>query len=572
MKYAAVAAALCMLLLDALLRVALGIRVPLAPLLWACAGCLLWALFAPVVVRVATAVRYRRRTRLRFFLIHGIVALALTAAHTSLYLFLRTLLRSKPGPAAPPLVEVLIQPAPLYLILGLFIYGHTVLVTQMTFFLQASRRREEERLALERWLAQAELDLYKLQLPVEVVSERLLEIERTIPRDAERAELLIEQFGAFLRESLAAVHVHAGVDEVAHDEDELEEELPPALSLPRRLLLLFSITPVAHLVINAIAIGVSGPGRNQLPPARVVEVLLRSNAWSSVVYFPVTLAMVWLGSHVRRVPVLVAVSVFLAFGWHMGTMTATEGVRQARQALVPTGLFLDFLLNFGIALGALTHARYRKWQAAAVEVAELESRVLRTRGTILRLQLNPHFLFNTLNSVAALLEDDPAAAARMAAQLRHFVVRVLESSDREEVPLGEELDSLVAYVAIENVRFDGRVELDIQAGDDTRRALVPAFLLQPLVENALHHGLMPEIGGRVSVRAAVRDEMLHVTIDDNGHANGHELPPREGLGLSNTRARLAQSYGDDCFLELAARSGGFGVAVGIPYNTAAQGR
>src|SRR5690349_21580860 len=107
----------------------------------------------------------------------------------------------------------------------------------------------------------------------------------------------------------------------------------------------------------------------------------------------------------------------------------------------------------GVALAAFAHARYRESASAAATVTHLETMMLRTRATLLRLQLNPHFLFNSLNSVAALLEDNAPLARRMLAELRHFVVRVLERSDREEVPLSEELDSLAAYVAIENIRF-----------------------------------------------------------------------------------------------------------------------
>jgi LytS/YehU family sensor histidine kinase len=194
--------------------------------------------------------------------------------------------------------------------------------------------------------------------------------------------------------------------------------------------------------------------------------------------------------------------------------------------------------------------------------------MLRTRATLLRLQLNPHFLFNSLNSVAALLDDDASTAERMAAELRHFVVRVLERSDREEVPLSEELDSLAAYVAIENIRFAGRAELVIAASDDAQGALVPSFLLQPLVENALRHGLLPETGGRVAVHANVRQREVHITVNDDGRTSHSEVPAREGLGLSNTRARLTQMYGDEFSLDIDARENGFAVATVLPYRIA----
>lgn len=569
MKYIAVIAALCMLLLDTLLRATVGVRVPLATVLWDCARCLLWIALTPTVVWLAAIMRYRRRARLRFILVHATAVLALTVAHASLFVLLRIAVAGTPLQSIQPLVE-LSALLPRHLILGLFVYGQTLLATQMSFFLQASRRREEERLALERWLVQAELDLYRLQLPVAVVNERLLEIERTIGLDPERAEMLIERFSAFLRSSLAAVNVDADIDEVAHDEEELKEDFPPALPLLQRFLLLFSIIPVTHLIVNAIVVLIPVAIANQ-PLWPAITVVVKDNLSSSLLYFPVTAAMVWLGSQIRRIAVLLAVAVAVSFAWHIGLITVTQGFDQARKTLIPMGLFLDCLLNFGIALGALTHSRYRTWRAASGEVVQLESRVLRTRATILRLQLNPHFLFNTLNSVAALIEDDVPSAARMASQLRQFVVRVLESSDRQEVPLSEELDSLVTYVAIENMRFGGRVELRIEAEVDARSALVPGFLLQPLVENSLRHGLLPAGGGRVSVQATIIDDTLRITVDDNGNANPNVLPSAEGLGLSNTRARLAQLYGDDYSLDVGTRKHGFGVAVVLARRTSHRG-
>jgi two-component system LytT family sensor kinase len=169
--------------------------------------------------------------------------------------------------------------------------------------------------------------------------------------------------------------------------------------------------------------------------------------------------------------------------------------------------------------------------------------------------------------VAALLEDDAAGAARMLAQLRQFVSRVLEHSDRDVVPLSEELELLTAYVAIENVRFDGRVELDVRADDEAREALVPRFFLQPLVENALCHGLEPESGGRVHIRARVDGETLNIEVRDNGRS-GDVRPLRPGVGLSNTQARLAQLYGDAFVFHTGARHDGFDVAVRFPFTAA----
>jgi anti-sigma regulatory factor (Ser/Thr protein kinase) len=562
-RFIAVVAGLSLLALETLVRLAVGLHLrPDLP--WLVFGWVLWLVLVPVVIRIATAVPYRRRQRWRFIGVHVISALALHAVHLSIFILATRLVRAFQGQTAPPAWPLLSWIAH-HTLMDLLVYGVTLVATQMYLYTRASQRREEERLALERSLAQAAVDRLRLELPVEVVSERLLQIERTIPADTERAELLIQEFAASLRQSLNVSSVQAAIEHVAQNESEWEEELAPArrpLSLPHRLLLLFSILPVYQFfwsVVQALAAVLRNRPLSWLPVIWAASM--------TVEFFPVTLAMVWLGGRVKRVwpLVLAAATIPISWGAVIDGMWRAMGFRQeeGHQLL---GQF-DSVFFLGIGLAALAHSRSREAAAAAAKVAELETTMLRTRATLLRLQLNPHFLFNSLNSVVALLEDDAPVAQRMTAELRHFVVRVLERSDREEVPLSEELDSLAAYVDIENIRFEERAELAIEASDDAQEALVPSFLLQPLVENALRHGLLPETGGRVSVQANVRDGMLDINVEDNGRMRDHDLPVREGLGLSNTRARLEQMYGDAFLLDLEHHRGGFRVALRLPYSS-----
>lgn len=565
MRYIAVIAGISLVLLEVLVRLAFGLDWP-PSLAWLAFGWAEWIVLAPLVIRVATAVPYRRRQRWRFIGVHLAAALAFHAVHLAIYTLAVVLVRGLPPSTGPSLWTILLWWIPPHMLMDFLVYGVTVVATQMSLYLRASARREQERLALERSLAQAALDRLRLELPVHVVSERLLQIERTIAHDADRAELMIEEFAASLRESLNVATVHAAIDEVAQDEAEWEEELAPAArqwSLPLRLLLLFSILP-AYEFLWSVLQAVFAVWRDQ--PLSWGPVLWA--AALAVEFFPVTLAMVWLGRRVQRVWPLILFATGLPWLWGATLVSAWRAIGSPRDP--DRALFgpLDPVFFLGVGLATLAHSRYREAVAAAAKVAELETSMLRTRGTLLRLQLNPHFLFNSLNSVAALLEDDPSTAQRMAAELRHFVVRVLERSDREEVPLREELDSLAAYVAIENIRFAGRAELVIEASDAAQGALVPSFLLQPLVENALRHGLLPETGGSVSVQATVRQDRVHIAVEDDGRGNGRELPAREGLGLSNTRARLEQMYGGEFSLDISARRDGFALAMALPYRIA----
>ena len=563
MRYVAVIAGLAMLLLDVLERLASGQRLT-ADLGWYAFGWAEWIVLAPLVVRLATAVPYRRRQRWRFIGVHLFAALAFHIVHLAIYTLVFVIVRGPPPSPGPSLWMILLWWIPPHMLMDFLVYGVTVVATQMSLYLRAAARRDQERLALERSLAQAALDRLSLELPPHVVSERLLEIERAIALDPDRAEVLIEEFAASLRESLNVASVHAAIDEVAQDETEWEEELAPATrqwSLPLRLLLLFSILPAYELLWSVMQALFAVWRKQTLSWAPVLWA-----ATLAVEFFPVTLAMVWLGRRVQRVWPLVIVAVILPLLWGETLVSFWRAVGFPRDP--DRALFgpLDPIFFLGIALATLAHSRYRAAAAAAAKVAELETSMLRMRATLLRLQLNPHFIFNSLNSVAALLEDDAPTAQRMAAELRHFVVRVLERSDREEVPLSEELDSLAAYVAIENVRFGGRAELVIEASEDAQAALVPSFLLQPLVENALRHGLLPEKGGQVTVHANVRDGEVYIRVNDDGGANHREVPAREGLGLSNTRARLAQVYGDGFSFDVAPREDGFAVTTVLPYR------
>jgi two-component sensor histidine kinase len=566
-KYVAVIAGVSLLLLEVLVRLAFGLEVPRS-MAWLAFGWAEWIVLAPLVVRVARAVPYRRRQRWRFIGVHLVAAVVFHAVHLAIYTLTFVLIRGAPPSPGPSLWTILLWWIPPHMLMDFLVYGVTVVATQMSLYLRASARREEERLALERSLAQAALDRLRLELPVHVVNERLLQIERAIALNADRAEVLIGEFAASLRESLNVASVQAAIDQVAQDEAEWEEELAPATrrwSLPMRLLLLFSILPAYELLWSVMQ-ALFAVMRNQ--PLSWGPVLWAASL--AVEFFPVTLAMVWLGRRVQRVWLLIIVAATIPWLWGgtlVGLWRAVGLPRDPERALFGP---LDPVFFLGIGLATLAHSRYRAAAAAAAKVAELETTMLRTRSQLLRLQLNPHFLFNSLNSVAALLEDDAPTAERMAAALRHFVVRVLERSDREEVALSEELDSLAAYVSIENIRFAGRAELVIEASNDAQGALVPSFLLQPLVENALRHGLLPETGGRVSVQAIVRNEVLHIIVEDDGSTGDDNLPVSEGLGLSNTRARLEQMYGDAFSLDLARHHDGFRVTLRLPYSRSAD--
>jgi two-component system LytT family sensor kinase len=185
--------------------------------------------------------------------------------------------------------------------------------------------------------------------------------------------------------------------------------------------------------------------------------------------------------------------------------------------------------------------------------------LLKARMDALASQINPHFLFNTLNTVSALIRFDPDMARIVVLKLSNIMRRLLHKHETF-VPLREEIEFIDDYLDIEVARF-GRDNLEIvkQIDDQTLEAFVPSMLLQPIVENCLKHGLAPKLeGGRIQLRTAARDGWLTIEIEDNGAGISEEKMPHvyvEGIGLSNVRERLRVLYGNDFHLQIQSRMG-----------------
>jgi LytS/YehU family sensor histidine kinase len=232
---------------------------------------------------------------------------------------------------------------------------------------------------------------------------------------------------------------------------------------------------------------------------------------------------------------------------------------------------LDWIIMTYLALVGLAHAlAYRRESdQRALDTAHLEMRLVEAQLQALQRQLRPHFLFNTLNAIAGLMRTDVDAADRMMGRLGDLLRMTLNTSNIQEVPLKDELDMLQKYLDIEQVRFGPRLGVTITMGPGTRDALVPNFLLQPLVENAVRHGIAPFARpGRLTVDASHENTRLTIRIVDSGDGVApHRLTLlNQGVGLSNTRARLAHLYrGDHALVFSNLEGGGFEVAVSVPF-------
>jgi len=234
--------------------------------------------------------------------------------------------------------------------------------------------------------------------------------------------------------------------------------------------------------------------------------------------------------------------------------------------LISTVTF-QFMIYWVIVAVAHAVEGQRRGREREREASQLETRLAEARLELLRAQLHPHFLFNTLNAIAELIHENPVAADRMITGLGELLRQAADSAERIE--LAEELQLVRRYIEIQQGRFGDRVQLVVEVDVEAERTMVPSLVLQPIVENAFRHGLAPDRDGQITIRARRQNGRVLIEVLDNGvglPAAGLE----EGLGLANTRARLEATYGRGYRFEVAgADDGGVCVTIDVPFESEA---
>ena len=258
---------------------------------------------------------------------------------------------------------------------------------------------------------------------------------------------------------------------------------------------------------------------------------------------------------------------------HWSTLMAVPGY------LVSGFRYGIIYLHMGVAIyGVILAARhatgyYGELQERELAASRLEAQLARGQLSAHKSQLQPHFLFNALNSVAVLMRRDTVGAEQMLHRISELLRATLETSEAQLLPLSQEIELVRAYLGVEETRFQDRLTTRIDVPESLGRALVPNLLLQPLVENALRHGIAPVgAGGLVEITARRLDAVLEISIRDNGAGfpagfASEGDSSKEGVGLSNTRRRLEALYGEDHTFDIhSPEEGGTTVTVTLPYR------
>src|SRR6516165_534816 len=325
------------------------------------------------------------------------------------------------------------------------------------------------------------------------------------------------------------------------------------------------------------------------PPVILTELFLGFLAQSLVWAF-LTFGIFWLA---RRFPfgqgkwlpsLLVHIAACLAFGIFEAfvSVLAAEVIRQGypKPTISVNVLFLFFVAklnnNIFFYAGVLAVAHvlkyYRQLRERELWSSQLEAKLAQTQLQILKMQLHPHFLFNTLNAISALVHQDVELADRMIARLGDLLRTTLDNANQQEVPFKQELGFIQPYLEIEKARLGPRLTVDLEIDPAALDAQVPNLILQPLVENAIRHGIAPRAEpGRVEISARRDNGLLHLAVADSGPGLQAPTAGLSGIGLSNTRARLEQLYGPEHRLDLTTSAlGGLRVGIAIPFQDAGR--
>ena len=257
----------------------------------------------------------------------------------------------------------------------------------------------------------------------------------------------------------------------------------------------------------------------------------------------------------------------IILGMVLGRYPAEKDLGRSYVSWLLTSLPWSVFMYFTVLGCVYAFSYYREVRERETREARLAAQLSEAKLSALRMQLHPHFLFNSLNAITVLLRDQKTReASEMLERLSRLLRQVLQSEHGELIPLRQELQFIEEYLSIEQVRFSDRLTVRWEIDDAVRDALVPAFILQPLVENAVRHGIAKRVdNGLIEVIARREGAVLVLSIRDNGP--GYQSDSLEGVGLTNTRARLEALYASEAELRIESNEEGTSAEIRLPFAT-----
>ncbi len=280
--------------------------------------------------------------------------------------------------------------------------------------------------------------------------------------------------------------------------------------------------------------------------------------------------------HLLLLPLCVVIRAALYLFLHNNLLVRLAGSHKPFSAylgrVIVSNWDLTLVFYGAVVGGSYALFNYRRFRQKEHLAEELQNMLASAQLQSLRTQLQPHFLFNVLNSISASIKSRPQTAILIVARLSELLRASLDMHHRQRVLLTVEIALLEKYLEIEQLRFGSRLKVVMKIAADTHSALVPAFLLQPLVENALRHGITQRIdGGTVVIAAQRENDQLRLQVMDDGVGAGPDWRSATGIGLANVQQRLAHLYEDRCEFQADNRpEGGFAVSISIPWQLEPQ--
>jgi two-component system LytT family sensor kinase len=548
----------------------------------------LWGAFFPLILSLARNIRFEAGRRIRSIFVLILAGIGLAGVHVTIQILLNDWL-FQPGQEFAALSNIFKTQFVSSFLTRFFVCQALVSVCVALELYRKARETEIRISQMETRILQARVESLKIQLDPEDLFRSLNQLSKLMYRDLDEAESMIALMGEELRTRLVPLafeqpdqsETTQTENESKDSEDTIPEITTDANPVRKWLIIIGIFTSLGlyftfqSIMIHAIR-GI---------PMDWPQHLLDCSGWYiwallTPIVLKISSRLPLRKSHWPR-QVMVHLSILISM-W----LTATAGIVGVRWAsnlgqqayfdifpmtLARSPFWLDIVCYSTIVAVESAMRYHRRFQFGKIRTIRLNAQFARAHLQALKMQLHPHFLYNSLNSLSELMREDPVAGEEMIHNLEKFL-RLTVNHDEQEVLFEQELEFLKCYLAIENVRFQDRLSVKMDIEPLALKVPVPNLLLQPIVENAIRHGIAPRSKpGEIEIRAKRNNGVLELSVRDNGpglkklRKKGNAL--HSGLGLTNTRERLNQLYGDSHRFELInAPEGGLIVSLEIPIS------